>query len=319
MALQLQKLGSSDIFISRVGVGTAPIGSTPEWKINWGHQDKQAAIRAIQVAIDLGVNWIDTAPFYGWGRAEKIVGEAIRGRRDRVHVFTKCGTQNDGRGGWYETLKPAEIRREIEASLRNLQTDYVDLYQFHDPDPSTPIEESWATLQALVQEGKVRYGGLSNHPVELIDRAMAVAPVIALQHQYSLLAREVESEILPYAQKHDVGVLAWGTLAHGFLVDSFDLGGLDQGDFRRRHPYASEETYGKLLRLRVDLGAIARDHNKTLRELAVAWTLMQPAVTGDIIGIRNESEAAAISAAIGWRLTAYEMSLIDEILTDLEI
>ena len=232
--LETSRLGDSDLHITRVGIGTAPIGSSPQWKVYWGPQDERSAVRAIQTAIDLGVNWIDTAPFYGWGRAERIVGQAIKGRRDRVYVFTKCGTLNDGQGGWYESLKPASIRREVESSLANLQTDYIDLYQFHDPDPDTPIEESWATMQGLIQEGKVRYGGLSNHPVAYIERARAIAPVVSLQHQYSLLERAIDEDILPYAGQHNIGVLAWGTLAHGFLVDSFDLARLDKEDFRLR-------------------------------------------------------------------------------------
>jgi aryl-alcohol dehydrogenase-like predicted oxidoreductase len=216
--LNTRRLGNSQLEITPVGLGTAPIGSTPEWKVYWGPQDEKAALHAIQAAIDLGVNWIDTAPFYGWGRAEQIVGQAIQGRRDRVYVFTKCGTLRDG-DGWFETLKPASIRREVEASLRYLQTDTIDLYQFHDPDPKTPIEASWMEMQKLIQEGKVRYAGLSNHPRELVERAAAIAPVTALQHPYSILARDVEQDILPYAKRHQVGVLAWGTLAHGFLTD----------------------------------------------------------------------------------------------------
>src|SRR5205807_890811 len=183
-------------------------------------------IRAIEVAIDLGVNWIDTAPFYGWGRAEQIVGKALQGKRDKVYIFTKCGTLRDEQGGWYESLQPASIRQEVEVSLRNLGTDHIDLYQFHDIDPQTPIEESWATMQALIQEGKVRYGGLSNHTVDLMERALAVAPITSNQHQYSLLARVIEQDVLPFSEEHKIGVLCWSPLASGFLTDEFDLDSL---------------------------------------------------------------------------------------------
>jgi aryl-alcohol dehydrogenase-like predicted oxidoreductase len=314
--LETRKLGDSDMHITRVGIGTAPIGSTPEWRVYWGPQDEGSAIRAIQTAIDLGVNWIDTAPFYGWGRAERIVGEAIRGRRDRVYVFTKCGTLDDGRGGWYESLRPESIRREVESSLRSLRTDYIDLYQFHDPDLETPIEESWATMQRLVQEGKVRYGGLSNHSVEEIDRARTVAPVVSLQHQYSLLQRAIETDVLPYAERHHIGVLAWGTLAHGFLVDSFDLDRLDREDFRRRHPYARQPFFGRLLRLRDTLQTVAQEHGKRILDLAIAWTLMRPGLTGAIVGIRSEQEAAEMLGTVGWTLTEKEMLAIDNALAD---
>ncbi len=202
MQLARARLGQSDLEITRVGVGTAPIGSTAEWRINWGPQDEGDAIRAIQTAVDTGVNWIDTAPFYGWGRAERLVGEALAGRREQVYLFTKCGTVRDDGGGWHEDHSPANIRREIEASLRNLRTDHVDLYQFHDPDPATPIERSWDTMQELIAEGKVRWGGLSNHPPELVARALTVGPVASLQEQYSLLHREIERDVLPFAERH---------------------------------------------------------------------------------------------------------------------
>jgi aryl-alcohol dehydrogenase-like predicted oxidoreductase len=316
-ALEIKRLGDSDIHITRVGIGTAPIGSTPAWKIYWGAQDEQTAIRAIQTAIDLGVNWIDTAPFYGWGRAEKIVGQAIKGRRDHVYVFTKCGTLKDDTGGWYESLKPESIRREVESSLRNLQTDYIDLYQFHDPDPHTPIEEAWATMHQLIQEGKVRYGGLSNHSVEHIARASTVAPVVSLQHRYSLLERSVRESIMPYAKQHNIGVLAWGTLAHGFLVDSFALERLETNDFRRQHPYASESFFGRLQRLRGTLQEIARSHGKRILDLAITWALMRPELTGAIVGIRNEQEATEMLGAAGWTLSPDEMAAIEEALVNL--
>src|SRR5947209_19722701 len=254
-----RRLGQSDLYITKVGIGTAPIGSTPEWSVNWGPQDENEAVRAIEAAIDLGVNWVDTAPFYGWGRAEQIVGKALRGKRDKVYVFTKCGTLRDEQGGWYDNLQPASIRREVEASLHNLGTDYIDLYQFHDVDLQTPIEKSWATMQALIQEGKVRYGGLSNHTVELMERAMKIAPVTSNQHQYSMLHRAAEQDVLPFSCMCDFCLLAWSPLASGFLADDFDLDTLDAYDFRRRHRFAQEPTFTKINQVRATLCAIAQD------------------------------------------------------------
>src|SRR5437667_133774 len=170
--LEMRRLGRSDLEITKVGIGTAPIGSTPNWRVWWGPQDQKSAIQAIRTAMDEGVNWIDTAPFYGWGKAEEIVGKAIKGRRDDVYVFTKCGTLPDGKGGSIENHKPETIKREVEASLKRLQTDHIDLLQFHDMDATTPIEESWKVLQALIRQGKVRNGGLSNHTVDLIEREL---------------------------------------------------------------------------------------------------------------------------------------------------
>jgi aryl-alcohol dehydrogenase-like predicted oxidoreductase len=314
MKLETSRLGQSNLHITRVGIGTAPIGSTPGWRIYWGPQEESKAIGAIEAALDLGVNWIDTAPFYGWGRAEQIVGKALLGKRDKVYIFTKCGTLQDGQGGEREDLTPASMRREVETSLRNLQTDYIDLYQFHDPDPNTPIEESWAAMQALIQEGKVRYGGLSNHTIELMQRAMAIAPITSNQHQYSLLNRAIERDVLPFSQQHNIGVLCWSPLASGFLTDGFDLESLDPGDFRRRRPYAQEPAYSRLKQLRATLQSIAQDHHKKMVDLAIAWVLRHPAVTGAIIGIRNPKEALEMSGGLNWKLTDQELQAIEQAL-----
>ena len=296
------RLGKSDLRISRVGIGSAPIGSNPAWSVNWGTQDEGSAIRAIRTALDLGVNWIDTAPFYGWGRAEEIVGKAVEGRREQVLIFTKCGTQQDGKGGWVENLKPASIRRELEASLHRLKTDYLDLYQFHDPDPKTPIEESWSEMQKLIEEGKVRYGGLSNHPIDLLERAMKIGPVASNQLQYNPLERSIEKEMMPFCLQHSIGILGWGSLAEGFLTDNFDLDALDQGDFRRRHSYGQRINYGKIAKLKKDLRQIAGRRGKKLVDLVIAWELMHPALTGAIIGIRNEIEAKEMLGGVAWQL-----------------
>jgi aryl-alcohol dehydrogenase-like predicted oxidoreductase len=314
MTLTTRRLGQSDLFVTPVGIGTAPIGSTPDWTIYWGPQDEGEAIRAIQTAIDLGVNWIDTAPFYGWGRAEELVGKALEGRRDQVYLFTKCGTLRDEQGHWYDNLKSDSIRREVEVSLRRLQTDYLDLYQFHDPDPQTPIEESWAAMQTLIQQGKVRYGGLSNHPAALIERAHTLAPVTSTQEHYSLLHRQIERDVLPFAEQHSVGVLAWSPLESGFLVDQFDLDRLDRADFRRSRPFGQEPAASKLKQLRSTLTDIAASHQKTLVDLAIAWVLRQPALRGAIMGIRSQEEARTMADGVGWQLTAEELHTIEQAL-----
>ncbi|MCA9969595.1 MAG: aldo/keto reductase [Anaerolineales bacterium] len=301
--LPKRRLGRSDMWITPVGVGTAPLASTPDWWVYWGPQDEAESIRAIQAALDVGINWIDTAPFYGWGRAEEIIGKAIRGRREQVYLFTKCGTLPDGLGGSYEDLRPETIRTEVENSLRRLGVDVIDLLQFHDPDPETPIESSWETVQALIAEGKVRYAGLSNHPPELVSRAGRIGMVTAVQHQYNLLRPQAEREILPLARRNQIGFLAWGPLAAGFLVDDFDLARLDPDDFRHQHPFGQETAYSKIRESVAALTAVAQAHGRTMVELAVAWILRQPAVSGAIVGIRNEAEAAALPAALDWTLS----------------
>jgi aryl-alcohol dehydrogenase-like predicted oxidoreductase len=314
MKLETCRLGQSDLEITRVGIGTAPIGSTLNWRIYWGFQDERESIRTIEVALDLGVNWIDTAPFYGWGRAERIVGNALQGKRDKVYIFTKCGTLQDEQAGEREDLSPASIRREVETSLRNLNTEYIDLYQFHDPDPNTPIEESWAAMQTLIKEGKVRYGGLSNHTIDLMERAMSVAPITSNQHQYNLLNREIEYDILLFSQQHGIGMLCWSPLASGFLADGFDLENLDPDDFRKRRPYAQEPTLSRLKELREVFHKIARDHNKSMAQLAIAWVLRQPSITGAINGIRSPQEAIAMPGCLDWKLTDQELQTIEKAL-----
>ena len=309
--LETRSLGRSDLEITKVGIGTAPIGSTPNWRVYWGPQDEKTAIRAIQTALDIGINWIDTAPFYGWGKAEEIVGKAIKGRREDAFIFTKCGTLPDGKGGSVENLKPDTIKREVDASLKRLQTDHIDLLQFHDADPTTPVEESWKALQELVKSGKVRYGGLSNHSVDLVERAITIGTVTSNQVQYNPLQRKIEKDILPFSIQHGIGVLGWGSLAEGFLTDNFRVENLDPKDFRRHHWYAQLENQAKVERVRETLGKVAKDHGRTMVDVVVAWELMHPALTGAIIGIRSEKEAKEMVAGTELILTKDEMLEID--------
>lgn len=279
--VERRALGTSGLEISAVGVGTAPIGSLPGvWWVNWGSQDERDSLRAIHAAVDGGVDWVDTAPFYGWGRAEEVVGRALAGR-DGVRVFTKCGTLRREDGDDVMDLRPGAIRADLEASLRRLRRDHVDLLQLHDPDPKVPIEESWGTVQALIAEGKVAHGGLSNHPPQLVERALAVGPVASLQFQYSALHRAEEERLLPYALERRLGVIVWAPLASGFLTDGFDLDALEEGDFRRTHPFAQRD----------DLDAVRAQLGPNVTHGALRFVLQHPAVTGAIVGVRNEREA----------------------------
>jgi aryl-alcohol dehydrogenase-like predicted oxidoreductase len=284
----------ADMQITAVGVGTAPIGSGRDWPVWWGPQDEAESIRTIHTALDLGVNWIDTAPFYGWGRAEEVVGRALRGRDD-VLVFTKCGTLPDPERGDRMDLSPEAIRADVEASLQRLQRDRVDLLQLHDVDRSTPIEDSWGEVQRLIAEGKVRHGGISNHPAAEVERALAVGPVGALQYQYSLLHRDAEAEILPLAVERGIGLLAWSPLASGFLADGFDLDSLVPDDFRRTHPFAQLD----LDPLRERLRAVGARQGRTSAQAALAWVLGHEGVAGAIVGVRTPGEAEELPGALG--------------------
>jgi aryl-alcohol dehydrogenase-like predicted oxidoreductase len=276
--------------ITPVGVGTAPIGSGRDWPVWWGPQDEAESIRTINTALDLGVNWIDTAPFYGWGRAEEIVGRALRGRDD-VLIFTKCGTLPDADRGDRMDLSPGAIRADVEASLRRLQRDRVDLLQLHDVDRNTPIEESWGEVQRLIAEGKVGHGGISNHPAGDVERALAVGPVAALQYEYSLLHRQPEADILQLG----IGVLAWSPLASGFLASDFDLGRLVPDDFRHNHPYARLD----LTPLRAVLAEIGARQRRSAAQVALAWVLRHPSIAGAIVGVRTPAEARELTGALG--------------------
>jgi len=292
--------------ITAVGVGTAPIGSGRDWVAWWGPQDERESIRTIHTALDLGVNWIDTAPFYGWGRAEEVVGRALRGRDD-VLVFTKCGTLPDEERGDKMDLRPEVIRADLEASLQRLKRDHVDLLQLHDVDRNTPIEESWGEVQRLIAEGKARHGGISNHSPADVERALAVGPVGALQYQVSLLYRLHEADILPLARERGVGVLAWSPLASGFLADTFDLGALVPDDFRHTHPFAALD----LGPLREALVRIGGRHGRTPAQVAVAWVLQHEAMSGAIVGVRTPAEAEALPGAAAFSLEPAELAELE--------
>ncbi|MGZ4390312.1 MAG: aldo/keto reductase [Gaiellaceae bacterium] len=280
--------GATDLAITPVGIGTAPIGSLPGvWWVNWGPQDEADSVRAIHAALDGGVNWIDTAPFYGWGRAEEVVARAVRGRDD-VLIFTKCGTMRGGDGDDYMDLRPEAIRADVEGSLRRLGVECLDLLQLHDRDPKVPVEESWGTVLELVAEGKVRHGGISNHRADEIERALAVGPVAGLQYQYSALERGVEETILPLALERGLGVIVWAPLASGFLTDGFSVDALAPDDFRRTHPLAERDLTGLRETLRRDGGTVVTG--------ALRFVLSHPAVTGAIVGVRTEQEGRELAA-----------------------
>ena len=209
---------------SRVGIGTAPLGSLADGPLWWGPQDRDEAVATIRAALDAGIDWVDTAPFYGWGRAEELVADAVSGRRDGVTILTKCGTVRRADGTWHEDGSPAAVRADVESSLRRLRTDHVDALQLHDPDPAVPVEETVGAMAELVTEGKVRAIGLSNHPADLLARGAAIAPISVVQHQWSILHHGPDGDgARAWCRATGAEFLAWSPLASGFLVDGFDL------------------------------------------------------------------------------------------------
>ena len=314
--METRKLGNSDLHITRVGYGAWAIGGSG-WKFAWGSQDDNDSIAAIHRALELGVNWIDTAAVYGLGHSEEVVGRALKSwRGPRPYVFTKCGRSWDAQGNVGIGLSADLIRREIEDSLRRLSVDVVDLYQIHwPPDPDSPaLEEAWSTLANLKREGKVRWIGVSNFNVQQLRRAQTIAPVTSLQPRYSLVHREIEHDILPYCLREGIGVIVYSPMASGLLTGAMTrerAAKLPADDWRGRHPDFTEPNLSRNLALVERLRAIANRHNRSIGEVAIAWTLHHPAVTGAIVGARNAQQAEGVMRAGDLHLTEDEVNEIE--------
>jgi len=300
--MQVRKLGSQGPEISVVGVGTWAIGGP--WRFGWGPQDDDESIAALHRAFDSGINWVDTAAVYGLGHAEEIVGQVLREVGEEILVATKCGRVWQGRpeGEIDNDLRPESIRRELEQSLRRLGTDHVDLYQFHWPDHATgtAVEDSWATMAALVDEGKVRFAGVSNFDVGLLERCEPLRHVDSLQPPFSLINRGAARELLPWCERNGTGVIAYSPLQSGLLSGSFEAGRLDDlpaDDWRRRSPNFAEPRLSANLALAERLRPVAERHHVPVAAVAVAWVLAQPGVTAAIVGARRPSQVEGWAAA----------------------
>jgi aryl-alcohol dehydrogenase-like predicted oxidoreductase len=314
--MQTRKLGNSDLHITRVGFGAWAIGGSG-WQFAWGSQDDNESIAAIHRALELGVNWIDTAAVYGLGHSEEVVGRALKSwHGSRPYVFTKCGLRGDANGEVQKVLTADSIRGEVEDSLRRLSVDVIDLYQIHwPPDPDSPeLEEGWSTFADLKREGKVRWIGVSNFSVQQLRRAQAIAPVTSLQPRYSLVHREIEHEILPYCLSEGIGVIVYSPMASGLLTGAMTrerAAKLPRDDWRRGHPDFTEPNLSHNLALVERLKEIARRNNRSTGEVAIAWTLHHPAVTGAIVGARNARQAEGVMRAGELRLTHEEVTAIE--------
>jgi aryl-alcohol dehydrogenase-like predicted oxidoreductase len=315
--MQIRKLGNSDLHITPVGYGAWAIGGSG-WQFAWGSQDDKDSIAAINRSLELGVNWIDTAAVYGLGHSEEVVGRALKDwRGSRPYVFTKCGLRWEAKGEVQKVLSAESIRGEVENSLRRLSVDAIDLYQIHwPPDPdSTALEEGWSTLADLKREGKVRWIGVSNFNVQQLRRAQAIAPLTSLQPRYSLVHREVEDEILPYCLAEGIGVVVYSPMASGLLTGAMTrerAGSLPKDDWRRRHADFTEPNLSRNLALVECLREIAKRHNRFVGEVAIAWTLHHPAVTGAIVGARNARQAEQVMRAGELHLGDEEVSEIED-------
>jgi aryl-alcohol dehydrogenase-like predicted oxidoreductase len=308
--------GNSDLDITSLGVGAWAMGGSG-WRFSWGPQDDKESIAAIRKALESGMNWIDTAAVYGLGHSEEVLARSLEGIPHRPYVFTKCERVWNERGELGGSLKAASLRRECEASLRRLKVDVIDLYQIHWPLPDEDIEEGWTTLAKLKEEGKVRYIGLSNFNVSQMKRAQAIAPVTSLQPPYSMLAREVEKEILPYCAEQNIGVIVYSPMRSGLLSGAMTrerAGALPEDDWRSRDPDFQEPKLSRNLQLVELLRSIGKRHGRTPGEVAIAWTLRHPAVTAAIVGLRRPEQVSGIIGAGEFRLSSKEIGEIDSFL-----
>jgi aryl-alcohol dehydrogenase-like predicted oxidoreductase len=311
--VEKRRLGNSDLDITRLGIGAWALGGAG-WKFGWGPQNDQDSVAAIRKALELGMNWIDTAAVYGLGHSEEVVARSLEGLPHKPYVFTKCERVWNERGELGGSLKAASLRRECETSLRRLKVDVIDLYQIHWPDPDEDIEEGWTTLAKLKEEGKVRYLGVSNFNVIQMKRAQAIAPITSLQPPYSQLAREVEKEILPYCAQQNIGVIVYSPMRSGLLTGAMTrerAAALPDEDWRRRDPDFQEPRLTRNLQLVELLRSIGKRHGRTPAEVAIAWTLRTPAVTAAIVGLRRPEQVSGIIGAAEFRLSSEEIGEIE--------
>jgi aryl-alcohol dehydrogenase-like predicted oxidoreductase len=310
--MQYTQLGERGPRVSRIAFGNWSAGG------DWGSVDRDAAIGATRAALDLGITLFDTARAYGFGAAEGLLGDAlrheIRAARESIVIATKGGLRNEG-GSPVRDSSPTALRHDLEASLRSLGTDYIDLYQIHWPDPATPIAETAETLGEFIREGKIRHIGVSNYDARQMTAFQQVRPIDTLQPPYHLFRREIESSILPFAQEHGIGVLVYGPLAHGLLSGRMtEATTFPADDWRSKSDLFEGETFRQNLAVARDLTALATRRGATLPQLAIAWTLANPAVQVAIVGARSPEQIKQTAPGADLSLSPEEMAQIERIL-----
>jgi aryl-alcohol dehydrogenase-like predicted oxidoreductase len=310
--MKTKQLGNSDLNITRMGFGAWAIGGSG-WEFGWGEQDDKASIAAIHRALELGINWIDTAAVYGMGHSEEVVARALQSwSGPRPHVFTKCGLRWDEQGYVHRDLQAVSIRRECEESLRRLNVDAIDLYQIH--WPTEDFEEGWTEMARLQKEGKVRWIGVSNFDAVELQRANEIAHVTALQPPYSLIRREIESDVLPYGRSNNIGVIVYSPMASGLLTGAMTrqrIAKLPASDWRSRDVEFTEPKLSKNLVLVERLREVGESYGRPPGQVAIAWTLRNLAVTGAIVGARNAEQVERNVGAADLQLTDEDVSKIE--------
>lgn len=312
-ALKTAQLGMTGLQITRVGFGAWAIGGG-DWEFGWGPQEDDQSIAAIHQALERGVNWIDTAAAYGFGHSEEIVGRALEGLTERPYVFTKASLLEGPGRRVIHSLKRDSIMREAHSSLRRLRVDAIDLYQIHWPIPEADIEEGWAAFAELKQEGLVRHIGVSNFDVEQLRRIQGLAPVETLQPQYSLIEREVERELLPFAEREGLGVVVYSPMSSGLLAGGMTrerIAQMPEGDWRKQDERFREPRLSRNLALVERLRTVAERHHTAPGTVAIAWTLRNAAVSGAIVGFRSPEQVDPLIAAADLALDPEDIHTID--------
>lgn len=318
--MRTKRLGNTDLQCSVIGLGSFALGGAG-WKFSWGPQEDEDSIRAIVRGVELGINWVDTAPVYGLGHSEDVVGAALKRCSRRPLIATKCGRRWDGDGNILRRLRKASVREEAEASLRRLGVEAIDLYQMHWPEPEEEIEEGWDAMAQLVKEGKVRYLGVSNCSVAQMKRLQPIHPISSLQPPYSMLRRDIESEILPFCSQHHIGVIPYSPMQKGLLTGKFSVErakNLAPEDHRRNDPMFAEPQLGATLRLIQELERLAREHEMSVAELALAWVLRRPEVTAAIVGARRPEQIEETAGAAAKTLSPAVIQTVEELLAKRE-
>jgi len=312
----LRTLGNSDLHLTPIGFGAWAIGGG-NWEFAWGPQDDTQSMAAINRALDMGINWIDTAAIYGLGHSEEIVGRVLKTTSHKPLVFTKSSMRWRSDRSIYRSLKGDSLREELEGSLRRLGVDVIDLYQIHWPDPEAELEEGWETLNKFKEEGKVRWIGVSNFSAEQMKRVQKIAPITSLQPPYSMLRRAIEKEILPYAQVNHIGVINYSPMVSGLLTGKMTaerVASFPADDWRRRSPEFNEPRLSRNLKLVDLLREIGSGHGVTPGVVAVAWTLHHPAITAAIVGGRSAQQVEEMTSALEFRLSEEEYARINAFL-----
>lgn len=312
--MEKRKLGNSDLALSPIGFGAWAIGGG-DWAFSWGPQDDNDSIAAIHQALDLGVNWIDTAAVYGLGHSEEVVARALKTTAHKPYVFTKCGLVWDENRTITNSLK--QVRREAEDSLRRLQIEAIDLYQMHWPKPDEEIEEAWSVMAALQKEGKVRWIGVSNFSPEQMERAMKIALVTSNQPPYSMLNRTVEAAVLPFCEKHKIGVINYAPMHSGLLTGAMTkerVASFPSDDFRRNAKNYQEPLLSRNLEVAGFLTTVGKRHGVSAGVVAIAWTLHHPGITAAIVGGRSASQVQGVIPAAEFRLSEEEFAEIQSFL-----